>query len=118
MPSADAIYNMSALGILATLVLGVAFKGIPIAFKFHKEAMGDLIASSEKVMMKHIEDHKTAVTTATTAHKAAVERIVTAFEKESDECRKERVETAKLFSSEQEKNRQVIANLIHPKANN
>lgn len=97
-PAVEPWLNYGAFGLLAALVLYAIWntpKVIDKAFGFHKE-----------VVTKITDDTKEANKLIADAHKTAIEKMVCSFENENAQCRLERIDTAKLFITEQEKNRE------------
>lgn len=106
MNPADPWLQYGSWGVLVFIVLLVAFKGIPKMFELHKEVVGKVAEDSKVALTKVAEDAKAATTILTSEQKAVVKELLCSFEKESEQCRAERLETARLFVAEQEKNRE------------
>ena len=84
----DPFLQYGSFGLLAILVFWCLWKGIPAFLEIHRGVVTDIATKHEKSMSTIAESHR-----------LAIDVLVKGFEREADECRKERKE-------EGEKNRQ------------
>lgn len=79
----DALVQYGCFGLLAALVFWSIWKGIPTVLAMHREVVVGIA----------------------TSHKEAMTDLVKTFEKESEQCRDERIQVARDSAAEREKDR-------------
>src|SRR5262245_5614734 len=92
----DVFMQFGAFGLLAFFVFWLAFRGIPGFLATHREAIEKMAIAHEATIEKMAAENK-----------AAIESLVRVFEKDSAECRTERIQTQAASATERERNREL-----------
>lgn len=96
--------QLGSFGLIAMGFIWFFWKGAPMLLNKHQEIVNTLVASHEKKIASVAENSKAAVERLAGDHKIAVDRLVLTFEKESVECRNERLQASKEAATERKEN--------------